>query len=233
MALFRDPLREELSWLTTANETLIFPSMEKLPTSFRVDVADFIRSLDGVEFIETYKIKMSQVVEFFYEKTTGEKLPHLYSSTLSRYYDHCMTIDLTHDTKHIDFMLKQADQKNEKESVLWTFTAHINDEFFSKISTTSKDMKIRLKEVADIFGITLTPNKVKPKFNYVELQHQLEYLIKEGKLPILNVELILSLAVWITDYVIDGKVYAIDNISRLKATYATTGLPLYSIVESV
>jgi len=227
MSLFRDPLRENLGWLITSTNTVIFSPIEDMPDSFIVHPREVLHLSKKKNFKKHVDIDLSSVVCYQYEKLTGKKISEIQGELVSRYYD---TTIRTNDMS-VEFLMRE--NFNAKYHAINILSTHI-DIGVSKVTNNTSNRKLlreygkRIKHIAETLNIEEPHNSSFTKI-VVELMSMLEH----DKLPIVNLDLILSLSEWILDYIFHGKAHAISNIAKLKATHISTGLPLYSIVESL
>lgn len=140
------------------------------------------------------------------------------------------TLDFINNTiSHKIFLVKKKIAYEDEELERMVKRAIINP-IRNRLSSNRTVNKPRLNEIADLFGAKKAMSERAYRLKVQELCKHLEDLVDQKKLDIRDIELCKKLGEWITMYVIDGNLPALNNLTRLKIM-THQNRPIYSIEE--
>ena len=226
--LFEDKDYKDMDWLGKAIEPFIFPLNEKLG-SFP-DRYDFpFRTVSNIVKNGGY-VSQQQLLQHAAADLGIDISPNELEiiSKLIKFNVVDFTIDLATGTMTGEFSLLREKAALEDEDI----KEHMAERLSQKLYNLAADSTPRLNELMDIIGATEARTSKSPYQKKNSVQSYMRKVIAEDMWRLRSAPLIERLGDWMIDYVNNGNLASLSNVTRLKCmTYAKD--PIYSLKETV
>lgn len=226
--LFADKEYQEMDWLGKVVEPFIFPLNEKLGKfpdkydfSYRV-IESRIKAGGYINYQELVQICVADLgIDISPDEI--ESLHSLFEVNIVDF-----KVNIKTQTTSGEMSLVRLKPSLEDEDI----KEHMSNRLYTKLNVLTTDGTHRLNELMDIIGAVDCRTSKSPYMKKNAIQAHMRKIIIEDMWRLRSAPLIEKLGDWMIDYINNGNLASLSNVTRLKCmTYNKD--PIYSLKETV